>query len=159
MPTHVSIQAEPMLDPRGALRRKPVSLASRPVSLSGKTVLLFDNTQLTSQFTHYGPVFRWLSDYFQGEHRATCAYKSQNLLQESREGLTTLADEIARDGVDAVVIALCNAGITQPSSLFAAELELRGIPCVQMCTDLGYPLASVTAANYVPGLPIVVARH
>ena len=57
------------------------------------------------------------------------------------------------------MIALCNAGITQPLSLFAAELELRGLPCVQMCTELGYPLAAVTASNYVPGLPIVVVQR
>ena len=157
MPTHVSIHAEPVLDPRGVLRRQPVALAPRLPGLDGRTVLLFDNTQLTSQLANHGPAFRWLSEYFQSEHRATCVYETRNLLQEPREGLARLADEIAGSGVHAVVIALCNAGITQPSSLFAAELELRGIPCVQMCTELGYPLAAVTASNYVPGLPVVVA--
>jgi hypothetical protein len=120
--------------------------------------LLFDNTQLTSQLPNYGPIFRWLAEYFQNEHGATCSHESRNLLKEPREGLATLADEVARSGVHGVVIALCNAGITQPSSLFAAELERRGIPCVQMCTELGYALAGVTASNYVPGLPIVVAK-
>ena len=81
MPPHVlSIHAEPMLDPRGSSRRKPVSLAPRLPSLNGKTVLLFDNTQLTSQLAGYGPVFRWLSEYLQSEHRATCAYETRNLL-------------------------------------------------------------------------------
>ena len=72
MPRQVSIEAEPLLDPRGALHRKPVSLAPRLPGLNGKTVLLFDNTQLTSQLANYGPMFRWLSEYFQSEHRATC---------------------------------------------------------------------------------------
>ncbi|RPI46998.1 MAG: hypothetical protein EHM59_05865 [Betaproteobacteria bacterium] len=158
MQTHVSVLAEPMLDPRGAFRRQAVSLAPRIASLNGKNVLLFDNTQLTSQLPDYGPIFRWLSEYLQAEHGATCSYKTQNLLKEPRQGLVELADEISQSGAHAVVVALCNAGITQPTSLFAAELELRGIPCVQMCTELGYPLAGVTASNYVPGLPIVLAK-
>ena len=33
MPTHVSIQPEPLLDPRGAFRRKAAGLAARPSSL------------------------------------------------------------------------------------------------------------------------------
>jgi hypothetical protein len=158
MPIHVSIHAEPILDPRGTSRRQPVSLAPRLARLNGKTALLFDNTQLTSQLANYGPVFHWLAEYFEAQG-ASCVHKSRNLLKEPTEGLAALADEISAGGTDAVVIALCNAGITQPSSLFAAELELRGIPCVQMCTELGYPLAAVTTSNYVPGLPVVVARR
>ena len=157
MQSHVSIRAEPVLDPRGAFRRQPIPLAPRLPVLKGKTVLLFDNSQLTSQLPAYGPIFRWLSDYLEREHGARCSYASRNLLKEPRQGLVALADEVAKGGADAVVIALCNAGITQPTSLFAAELELRGLPCVQMCTELGYPLAGVTASNYVPGLPIVLA--
>ena len=158
MSMQVSIQPESMVDPRGDFRRKPVSLAPRIASLKGKTVLLFDNTQLTTQLTVFGPIFHWLSAYFQNEHGAICSYDSRNLLKGSKEELARLADEISHTGIHAVVIALCNAGITQPTSLFAAELESHGIPCVQMCTDLGYPLAGVTATNYVPGLPIVLAR-
>ena len=158
MATNVVIQSEPVLDPRGPFRRQAVALAPRSSSLGGKTVLLFDNTQLTSQLPAYGPIFRWLAEHLQREQSASCVHGSRNLLKEPRQGLVALADEIARTGVDGVVIALCNAGITQPTSLFAAELELRGIPCVQVCTELGYPLAGVTASNYVPGLPIVLAQ-
>src|SRR5262249_32426125 len=104
----------------------------------------------------YGPMFRWLSRYLENAHRTKCSYGTRNLLKESREGLTQLADEISRTDVDGVVIALCNAGITQPTALFAAELEQRGKPCVQVCTGMGYPLAGITATNYVPGLPIVL---
>src|SRR5262245_58668148 len=120
MPTHVSMQPEAIVDPRGEFRRKPVSLAARPTSVKGRTVLLFDNTQLTTQLDAYGPIFRWLSAYLEGEHGAACAYRSLNLLKEPRETLPRLADEISRGGVDYVIIALCNAGITQPTSLFAA---------------------------------------
>jgi hypothetical protein len=159
MPTSVSIHAESICDPRGTFRKTPVQLASRLASLEGKTVLLFDNTQLDSQRPNYGPVFQWLAEYFRNEHGATCSHKTHNLLKEPKEGLAELAFEVSQSGVHGVVIALCNAGITQPSSLFAAELERRGVPCVQMCTDLGYALAGVTASNYVPGLPIVVAKR
>ena len=158
MPSNVSIQAEPIFDPRGAFRRKPATLAPRSSSLSGKNILLFDNSQLSSQLTAYGPIFRWLSGYLEAQHQSTCTYKTQNLLTCPKETLPILAEEISKSGAYAVVVALCNAGITQPTSLFVAELELRGIPCVQLCTDLGYPLAGVTASNYVPGLPIVLAK-
>jgi hypothetical protein len=159
MPTQVSVEAESILDPRGAFRRKAVALAPRVASLKGRTVLLFDNSQLTTQLHAYGAMFRWLSGYLQDEQGAACSYQTRNLLKEPRDGLIKLADEISRANVDAVVIALCNAGITQPTSLFAAELELRGKPCVQVCTAMGYPLAGITASNYVPGLPIVLAKR
>lgn len=155
MPSLSSIAVETILDPRGEFRRTPATLAQRPSSLQGKTVLLFDNTQLTTQLPAYGPIFRWLEPVLCDEYGATCTHRSRNLLKEPRGGLATLAEEIAAAGVDGVVIALCNAGITQPTSLFAAELERRGIPCVQMCTDLGVSLAGITASSYVPGLPIV----
>jgi len=155
MPSQTSIAVEPILDPRGEFRREPAALASRPADLRGRTVLLFDNTQLTTQLPTYGPIFRWLEPVLRDEHGAACTHRSRNLLKEPRGGLSTLADEIASAGVDGVVIALCNAGITQPTSLFAAEIERRGIPCVQMCTELGVSLAGITASSYVPGLPIV----
>ena len=141
MAVQVSIQAESMVDTRGDFRRKPIALAPRLSNLNGKTVLLFDNTQLTTQRVRFGPIFQWLSGYLQSEHGAICSSRSQNLLKGSQAELVKLADEISHTGIDAVVIALCNAGITQPTSLFAAELELRGIPCVQICTDMGYALA------------------
>jgi len=155
MPSQSSISVEPILDPRGEFRRTPADLAPRSASLQGKTVLLFDNTQLTTQLPAYGPIFRWLEPVLRDEHGATCTHRSRNLLKEPRRGLAILAEEIAGAGVDGVVIALCNAGITQPTSLFAAELERCGIPCVQMCTELGLALAGITASSYVPGLPIV----
>lgn len=152
------IEAEPVLDPRGEFRRQPVPLAARPLALKGRNVLLLDNSQLTSQRVNYGEIFRWLSACLEAEHGAQCSYRTRNLLKGSKEGLLELADDIARTGVSGVVVALCNAGITQPTSLFAAEIERRGIPCVQICTELGFPLAGITASNYVPGLPIVLAR-
>ena len=52
MPTQVSIQAEPVLDPRGA-RKQPVDLAKRLTTLEDKSILLFDNTQLSGHL-HMG---------------------------------------------------------------------------------------------------------
>ena len=158
MSTQITLRSEAMVDPRGEFRRQPVRIAERPASLQGRTVLLFDNTQLASQEAAYGPIFKWLSEYLQAEQGARSSFDSRNLLRENREGTVSLAQTLAKSGIDAVVVALCNAGITQPTSLFAAELERLGVPCVQMCTVLGYPLAGVTAAGYVPGLPIVQAE-
>ena len=94
----------------------------------------------------------------QSDHGVIRSYESRNLLKGSKEDLYQLADQLSQTGIDGVVIALCKGGITGPTSLFAAELELRGIPCVQLCTELGYPLAGVTAARYAPGLPIVLVK-
>ena len=154
----ISIHAEPMVDPRGVFLREVASLAPRPAALKGKTVLLFDNTQLTSLLDVYGPIFRWLEEYLTTGHGAICRNQARNIMKGDKEDVAKLADEVARSGADGVVIALCNAGITSLTSLFAAELELRGMPCVQICTDLGYPLARAAASSYVPGLPILVTQ-
>ena len=70
MLTHISLEPEAMVDPRGEFRRQPVRLAPRLANLNGKTVMLFDNTQMTSQVAVYGPIFQWLSDHLQSEHHA-----------------------------------------------------------------------------------------
>ena len=158
MSAQITITSEPLVDPRGRFRGKPVRLAARLSSLSGKSVLLLDNGQLAAELQVYGPVFQWLSGQLQDAHGAQCTRESRNLLAGGKPGLEALADEISRTRVNAVVVALCHAGVTQPSCLFAAELERRGIPCVLLCTGLGLPLASATAASFVPGLPLVLAR-
>jgi|GEM_PF-44837 len=158
MPTDITILPESLVDPRGTFRGKPAALAARPASLKGKSVLLLDNSQLTAELPNYGPIFRWLSERLQKDHGARCSHDTRNLLLGGKERLVAQADEIARARVNMVVVALCHAGVTQPSSLFAAELERRGIPCVLLCTELGLPLAGVTASTYVPGLPLVLAK-
>lgn len=158
MSAQITITAEPLVDPRGSFRGKPVCLAARLSGLKGKRVLLLDNGQLAAEVQVYGPAFQWLAGYLQDGHGAQCTLESRNLLEGGKQGLEVMADEISRSGVNAVVVALCHAGVTQPSCLFATELERRGVPCVLLCTGLGLPLASATAASYVPGLPLVLAR-
>jgi len=157
MSAQITIKSEPLLDPRGSLRGEPVRLAARLGSLRGNHILLLDNGQLAAELSVYGPVFQWLSAQLHTGHGAHCRHAGRNLLAGGKPGLEALADEISRSGVKAVVVALCHAGVTQPSCLFAAELERRGIPCVLLCTGLGLPLASATAASFVPGMPLVLA--
>ena len=158
MTSEVSLQPELLVDPRGAFLKAPVALAPRLSKLNESAVLLFDNSQQTTELPTFGPIFRWVSEFLEIQHKAKCSYETRNLLKGSRDDLVKLAEEIAQSGIEAVVIALCKGGVTGPTSLFAAELERKGIPCVQICTALGYPLAGVTAARYVPGLPIVLVQ-
>src|SRR3954470_2251920 len=123
MTKQVLVHSEPILDPRGEFRRKPVQLAPRVQGLKGRTIMLFDNNQLTSEQPVFGPVYKWLAQHLETQHGAHCAYGRRNLLDMTREEFVLLADEIATGGNNAVVIALCYAGITQPTSLFVAELE------------------------------------
>lgn len=158
MPTHITLRSEPLSDPRGLFHGTPVRLAGRPTDLRGKRVLLLDNGQLTALAPGYGPVFQWLAQRFEAEQGARCLVEAHNLLAMDEQRLDPLAAALARRGLDAAVIALCHAGVTQPSRVLAGELERRGIPCVLICTELGLPLAAITAATYVPGLPLVLAR-
>ena len=155
MPTQVSIQAEPVLDPRGA-RKQPVDLAKRLTTLEDKSILLFDNTQLSGHLHIYGQLLEWIRGSLQSKHAAKCSFGSRNLFDGGHKEIIKLADDISQSSVHAVVVALCKGGMTQPTSLFAAELERRGLPCVQICTEHGIALAGITAASYVPGLPIIL---
>jgi len=157
MSSTVSIELLPLSDPRGA-QKQPVPLAPRLKDLKGKSTLLFDNSQLTGHIHHYGPLLDWLEGYLTQKHGAACSRGTQNLFDVSRDEMIALAEGISKSGAQAVVIALCKGGMTQPTSLFAVELERRGLPCVLVCTGHAVALASGTAASFVPGLPIVVAK-
>ena len=150
--------SRPMVDPRGELRFGGVPLTIRPPSLSGRSILLFDNGQLTQQVSRYGPIFPWLSQRIESEQSARCVTRIRDLLSASRKDLIAIAQDVADSGFHGVILALCNAGVTQPTSILAAELERRGVACVQLCTTQGGPLAEATAARYVPGLPIVTTH-
>ena len=151
-----SLEPESVLDPRGVFNKQSVALAPRLASLNGKNILLFNNTQVSTLRPKYGAIFKWLSKSFQASHGINCSYRTQDLLKGSAEELARLADDIAGSDVDGVVVALCHLGITQPTTIFASELERRGKPCVLICTSVGSPLAGITSSNYAPGLPIVV---
>lgn len=154
----ITVRPAPSLDPRGPLLVQPAVLASRSASVKGRTILLLDNTQLVAGLPLYGSLFRWLAENLQQQHGAICRQASLDLLVGGKERLNALADELQRMNVHAVVLALCHAGVTQPSTMLAAELERRGMPCVLLCSDLGLPLAGSTASTYVPGLPLVLVK-
>lgn len=158
MPREITVIPESLVDPRGRFRGTPAGLASRLASLKGKRILLLDNSQLTAELPVYGPIFRWLAERLRGKCGAVCSQHYRNLLIGSKEHIRAFAAEVARTKVDGVVVALCHAGVTQPSTIFASELERLGKPCVLICTRLGLPLAGITASSYVPGLPLVLAR-
>jgi hypothetical protein len=153
----VSIELEPLCDPRGA-RKQPIELAPRQPNLKGKSILLLNNTQLTGHQHTYGPILDWLNDYLREKEVANCTFGERNLFDIGRDEMVTFAAEIVKSGAQGVVIALCKGGMTQPSSLTAVEIERAGVPCVLICAEHGIALARETAASFAPGLPIVQAE-
>lgn len=61
----------------------------------------------------------------------------------------------ARAGIDGVVFAMCDAGVTLPTVLFAAEAERHGIPAAVLVAREVADFASTAAAFIVDGLCLV----
>ena len=158
MSASISVKAKPVADPRG-VRKKPIELAPRLSSLKGQKVLLFDNSQMTTQIVNYGNILKWFGDALTEKHGAICSNMTVNLFEVTPAGMAEMAKKIADSGVKAAIVALCKFGMTQPTSMFIAELERCGVASVQVVTKQGpnpLALASTTAASYMPGLPIAV---
>ncbi|MBI3968500.1 MAG: hypothetical protein HY329_22930 [Chloroflexi bacterium] len=146
-----------IVDPRGDAPLERAQLAARPPSLEGRRVLLFDNGKLGAEYGPYEPVFRIFEQHLRDQHGALVARHRHNLLDTfDRAGAARiLAAEVRPHRPDAVVIGLCDAGVTLPSTLLAVELERAGIPSVLVCNELGTAFAGTIAAGFAPRLPSV----
>lgn len=100
-------------------------LAPRLETLVGKRVLLFDNGKLDPQFRWAFPVvFEVLEGTFTRQFGVShILHRTEYLLPATPERLSQLAEEIATLAVDAVVFALLDAGIAQPTVVLAIELR------------------------------------
>ena len=156
MPTRVTLPS-----PGGQPVRPRASLAPRPESLSGRRLLLLDNGQITPSQHRFGPVLDWLAEDLEAALSPGGApeflRRAEDLVTFEAARVAALREEAERANVAGVVIAICHAGVTAPSSLLAGELERAGIPCVLIATALGRPLAETMAAYDVPGRQIVEA--
>jgi hypothetical protein len=132
-----------------------VRLAPRKESLGSETVILFDNDKLKSEYGPYQVIFdiigAELSQRYPGVELQT---RIDDLLVGGIDRLGSVADEIATSGAAGVVIALCDWGVSQPTAIFAAELERRGVPTSIVATEVGSRQVTATAQFLAPGLPV-----
>lgn len=151
MPTVIDARIPPPLD--------VARLAPRKTSLESEAVLLFDNDKLKPEYGPYQVIFdvigTELSRRYPGVELRTHV---DDLLVGGIDRLGSVADEIATSGAAGVVIALCDWGVSQPTAIFAAELERRGVPTSIVATEVGSRQARATALLLAPGLPVSTIR-
>ncbi|MFH1487090.1 MAG: hypothetical protein ABIH46_13545 [Chloroflexota bacterium] len=157
MPLEISLKPKPVLDPRGEPTIKPIKLATRPSTLKGKQVLFFDNGKLAQEFGGYGLIFQRLEQRLTDLGVGKFPRAEMDLLGWTPDTIGKASSLVPKD-VDAVVIALCDSGITQPTMLLARAIEERGLPAVVICTDTGVALAAAIAQTYVRGVPLCVVK-
>ncbi|MHB0869459.1 MAG: UGSC family (seleno)protein [Chloroflexota bacterium] len=130
----------------------PVIPTPRPQSLEDRSVLLFDNTKL--DFASYSAAFDELADALGARGVQTIRIR-QSIRGTGASTLSALANELLASGAKAAVLAFADVGVTPATVLLAIELERRGMPCVVLAGDPGYPLAERVAAYQCPGLPVI----
>lgn len=149
MPTAITVH-----DPRLPALSERMELTPRLDSLHRREVLLFDNGKLAPAFGGYGAVF----DALEGELRkrgARIRGEVADLLALTGSQLERLADDVAARAPDAVVLAVCDTGVSMPTTVFATELERRGIPASLVAYGIGAQVARATLARVLPGVPVL----
>ncbi len=147
-----------VIDLRDRVRGERVALAPRLRTLDERRILLFDNGKVGDRTTgKYSRIFQVLEDHVARAH-ATAAVSTlrHDLLQCKPEVVLSLVEEVADAGFDAVICALLDQGVTQPTMIFATELERRGIPTSLVCQGAGGRLATATSEHMAPGMPVTL---
>lgn len=151
MPASVTV-----VDPRVPVPAQHEGLAGRTSDLNGQRVLLLDNGKLGDDYGPYRAVFDAVTAELTRRFAdVEIAREMDDLLVGDIDRLTSTADEIAASGVVGVVIALCDWGVSQPSTILASELERRGVAVSMVTMQAGFLVTLATAVLLMPGLPIV----
>ena len=139
------------LDPRPAIAGN--ALAARPASVRPRKLVLFDNGKIGPPYHHWAPVAQTLRTMLEamGEVRL----ERRDLLVHPMTEHGPRVAQWLRDGIDGVVFALCDAGVTQPTVLQAVAAEKAGIPTAVVCLEQTAELGAAIASFLAPGLPIV----
>lgn len=159
----IHIQTPALLDPRVPTRHAPMPLAPRPPSLHDRQLLLFDNGKLNHRYGHNTMIYRTLAQRLGEQYGVReCRILSRDLLPLQQGSVRDLAAQIAASGVDGVVLALCDSGVTAYTIVLAWELERRGVPTVTLCSGQTIYLAAAMSLPVLPGLPLSqlnIVRH
>lgn len=147
-----------VLDLRDRVRGERIGLAPRLGTLAERRILLFDNGKVGERDSgKFSRVFEVLERHITGPRgAAVVSTLRHDLLQCKPEVVLSLVEEVADAGFDAVICALLDQGVTQPTMIFAAELERRGIPTSLVCQGAGGRLAAATAEHMIPGIPVTL---
>lgn len=148
-----------VIDPRIPAAEQPRSLAPRHADLGGRRVMLFDNGKLAPEYGPYGAVFDVVAEELRSRFGGVeIVAHIDDLLRGTADRLTDVARWVATCGVDAVVFALCDWGVSQPTALVAAELEALGVAASVVATPIGASQVLANAAWRAPGLPVTSLR-
>lgn len=145
------MSAPAWLDPRPQVA--PGAIAPRPAARTGRKLVLFDNGKLSPPFHDLAPIRVALHTLLQALGSVTI--ETSDLLAEPLDKHATRVAAWRAAGIDGIVFALCDAGVTQTTVMQAAAAELAGIPTAVLCTDQVIDLAATTASFLAPGLPLV----
>ena len=145
-----------VLDPRAPTVAKPLSPSRRLDTLAGRRVLLFDNGKLAPEYGARRAIFDVLRDRLPAEAEGlTFDEQDRDMLRLDLDEIAEFADVIAGTGIDAVVLALVDAGVGMPTTVLAVELERRGIVTCTICEGPGLGVAAACAVGEAPFLPLV----
>jgi hypothetical protein len=137
-----------VIDPRPPMPDYVGTRTSSLRDLSGARVVLFDNGKLG---TGYGPrrvIFDVVGERLRRRApEADVTVVSHDLLLLGLAEIAELADDLASKGVDAVVLALVDAGVGMPTTVLAIELERRGIATCTICEGPGLGVAAAVARS------------
>lgn len=159
----ITVHRPGILDPRPQASTRQWALAARQASLKGSRLLLFDNGKLHHRYGHNAVIFEVVAKRLQSEYGVQeCRRLSHDLLSMQLQSVRGLASDIATLGVDAVVLALCDSGVTAYTVVLAWELEQHGLPTVTLCSGQTSYLAASMSLPVMPGLPLSqlgILRH
>jgi hypothetical protein len=152
-----------VVDPRMPRPVATRTAARRPTSYDGARIVVFDNGKLGSEYGSLAviaPTLRaGLAAALPG---ATLLDRRDDLLAGGVDRCAELADSLAAEGVSAVVLGLCDWGVSLPTVLLAAELEARGVPTSTVALEVGRAQTTASGDRLLPGLPVSVlpvTRH
>jgi hypothetical protein len=140
-------------DPRIPHTTDQVSLASRDRQ---GAVMLVDNGKLGEGYGQYAVLFDTFAACFANLTVDVPTVRTRrDLIGHNEEGLKTVAAELAREEPRAVVLALCDWGVSFATAIVAIELERIGVPTAVIGTAAGYWLVASLVARIAPGLPVL----
>lgn len=134
-----------ILDPRGRNHKSEIKLARRPSlqELSAGKLLIYNNTKV--EFCNYTEILPSLKNCLEQAGIKNFLDFRRTVRGLNSDGIASLADELAKTGVLAAVIALGDMGVSPASTLLTIELEKRGVPSVLITASPGAELAQATA--------------